>query len=582
MARVQKEQNLPKAKEIKLDKIPVYFRRSILKSILKILVMEHPGFRTFKAVKNINRLFSHIDLSRYKTSPELEAYIWAISFVSKHWLDGIVSPELIYEIAKKHPDYTDIAGDLILSSMNDKNIISPPEAKEVLNLVSDALKYGMFASVKDEYIKLLDDINMDEPGAFKKLSDRIFLVSQSMLDIKYNTNMVANKVEFNSADIDSVKEALQLTLQSISSGSGIYKTGIRRLNTLLSPGYMDGKLYTWLGLPGSFKSGMLLKSALDIRKYNPGVKPKTPGMKPCVLYITMENTFEETVERIWNMTFDEPMTNFSIDEVCEKFCNELGIKKIKNDEVDFTPTTDDNFSGTLLSQLELNDKHANEPNMEIVLQYYPYRSINTDDLFTIINDLREENLEVMVLVFDYIKRIEPAVPIHDNTKLELGRIINELKALAVIQNIPVITAHQLNRSAAATVDAAARAGKADATRLAGRENVGDAWDVVESSDVVGILGREYKPGTEELYLVINMVKRRRIDASEAAFAKYTYLAHPFAKNNGMRLIDDINLDKVLSLQSLGTDIDILGVSKEKANATQRLQQITQKEFDEDY
>ena len=96
------------------------------------------------------------------------------------------------------------------------------------------------------------------------------------------------------------------------------------------------------------------------------------------------------------------------------------------------------------------------------------------------------------------------------------------------------------------------------------------------------MNREYKPGTDELYLTISVVKRRRIDAAEAEFAKYTYLAHPFAKQNPMRLVPDIKMDKVLSLQALSTDIDILGVSKEKTNATQRLQKITQKDFDENY
>ena len=196
MAKVQRETKLQKAKDIKLNKIPVYFRRSILKTILKILVMEHPGFRTFKSVKNINRLFSNIDMKKYKSNQELEAYVWCISFVSREWLDGIISPELIYELAKKQPDYLDICGELILNAINDQSIVNPPEVKAVLDLVSDALRFGMFASVKDEYIQLLDEISLDEPGAFKKLTDRIFLISQSMLDIKYNTNMVANRVEF--------------------------------------------------------------------------------------------------------------------------------------------------------------------------------------------------------------------------------------------------------------------------------------------------------------------------------------------------------------------------------------------------
>ena len=88
--------------------------------------------------------------------------------------------------------------------------------------------------------------------------------------------------------------------------------------------------------------------------------------------------------------------------------------------------------------------------------------------------MRDGNLEVCVLVFDYIKRIEPANPVKDNAKMELDHIINELKALAVIQDIPVITAHQLNRSAATSIDNAAKAGKGDLAKMATRDQIGDS------------------------------------------------------------------------------------------------------------
>ncbi|MCM1230772.1 MAG: hypothetical protein NC489_11615, partial [Ruminococcus flavefaciens] len=139
--------------------------------------------------------------------------------------------------------------------------------------------------------------------------------------------------------------------------------------------------------------------------------------------------------------------------------------------------------------------------------------------------------------------------------------------------------HQMNRTAAATVDAAARQGKGDVTKLAGRENVGDAWEVIETGDWVTIVNIEYKPGTDEKYMVLNVVKRRRIDVADAEFAKYTYLAHPFAKNNGLRLVDDLPLDKVLSLQSLATDINVVG--KEKENAVPRLKSYSKSDFEDD-
>lgn len=82
-------------------------------------------------------------------------------------------------------------------------------------------------------------------------------------------------------------------------------------------------------------------------------------------------------------------------------------------------------------------------------------------------------------------------------------------------------------------------------------------------------------------MTVNVVKRRRIDSSDAEFAKYTYLAHPFAKNNGLRLIDDIHLGKILSLQSLSSDIEMTGLSKEKANAVPRLKLLASSEFEEE-
>lgn len=595
----KKKNSLTKINEIKLDKISVFFKRSILKQITKILLMEHAGYRTFKSVKNINRLFTNIDMKRYVGKPELEAYIWVICFVSKQWLDGVTTPDVIAEMAKNRPEYNSTIGDIFDQAMDNKEIITPPEAKAIFDLIAEALQYGYIASLKDQYIDLLDDIDMNEPGAFKKVVQKLFIISQSLVDIKYNTNLVANKVEFNTADMDSIREALKDTMDSLSSSNAILKTGIIRLNTLLSPGYMNGRLYVWGGLPGSGKSTMLLQSALDIRQYNPGYKTKTPGMKPCVLYITMENTFTETIERMWNMCFDDPMTNYSLDEAVDKLSSVLGIAKITKDtEVikDDIKAVEINEDGTknelngtleqekhtsLLDQLAENDKKKEEPNIEIVVQYYPYRSISTDDLFTIINDLREENMECCALVFDYIKRIEPAEPAADNVKLELNRIINELKALAVIQDIPVITAHQMNRAAASAVDNAARAGKSDTVKLAGRENIGDAWEVLETADFFAVLNREYKPGTDQLYLTINVLKRRRIDAAEKEFAKFTYLAHPYKRNNQLALIHDMGTGKVLSLQSLSSDIDVIG-DGEKKNAAPRLQQVDQHEFDENY
>lgn len=571
----KKSKELTKIQDIRMDKIKVFFKRSILKDVMKILTMEHAGFRTFKTVKNINKLFTSIDLLKYSNNEELKSYIWCICFISKQWLSGITNIELIAEGAKRQSEYDNIKEKIINDSLADKNPITPPEAKGLFELISEALQFGYIASLKDDYINLLEDIDINKPGAFKEIVIRLMLISKSLMDIQHNTNLVSNKVSFNTSDIESVRQALNQTRLSLLSSNSMFKVGIRRWNTLLSPAYMNGRLYVYAGAPGSGKSLLLQKTAIDIRKYNTDFQSKTPGMKPCVLYITMENFFTEVIERLWNMEFDEPMTNYGEEEAMNMICDVLGITQVLKEDV---KVKDINTNESLEAQLIKEPK--NKSNIEIVMKYFSYREISTDDLFTIIQDLREENLEVCALVLDYIKRIEPANPTPDNEKLELNHICNELKALAVIEDIPVITAHQLNRAAISVMDNASRQGKGDTLKLVGREHIGSAWEVVETADFLALCNLTYKPGSNQRYLELNVQKRRRIDQSEAEFAKYTYLAHPFSLTNGMKLIDDINMDKVLSLQSLTTDIDTVG--KEKTNAVPRLKTLDMEEFEEEF
>lgn len=575
MATKKKNLAITKVNDIKMDKIKFFFRRSILKDVMRILTMEHSGFRTLKSVKNINKLFTSLDLQKYANNEELKSYIWCICFISKQWLTGITNIELIAEGAKRQPEYDITKEKIINTALADKTVMNTQEVKSLFDLISEVLQFGYIASLKDDYIDLLEDIDIDKPGAFKELVIRLMMISKSLMDIQHNTNLVSNKITFNTSDIESVREALNQTRLSLQSSNNMLKIGIRRLNTLLSPAYMNGRLYIYAGAAGSGKSIILQKTAVDIRKYNPNFEPKTPGMKPYVLYITMENFFTEVIERLWNMEFDEPMTNYGEEEAMNMICDVLGITQVLDEDV---KVKDVDTSESLESQLIREPK--DKSNIEIVMKYFSYREISTDDIFTIVQDLREENLEVCAIVLDYVKRIAPAVPTPDNEKLELNHIGNELKAIAVHLDVPLITAHQLNRAAVSIMDSAARQGKVDVLKLTGREHIGTAWELAEVADWLGLCNITYKPGTNQRYFEVKVEKRRRIDQSEAEFAKYTYLAHPFSLTNGMKLIDDINLDKILSLQSLSSDIDQIG--KEKVNAVPRLKSLDTSEFEEEY
>ena len=83
-------------------------------------------------------------------------------------------------------------------------------------------------------------------------------------------------------------------------------------------------------------------------------------------------------------------------------------------------------------KLELNDKNP----MDIIIKEYKNREIDTNDIYSIINDLSDEGIEVVGLIVDYIKRIKPAEKASDE-KTELKNISNELKEIAKFFDIPV-------------------------------------------------------------------------------------------------------------------------------------------------
>jgi hypothetical protein len=125
MAKSKNAKTEPKKfEDLQLRKIRVLFKRSILNSILKVILMEHSGFRTLKSIKNINRLFNSLEDSVYNSSDELKSYIWAIRYCSKKWLDGLLEPTMIAEGATREAEYDQLKGNIINSCFTDNNFLT--------------------------------------------------------------------------------------------------------------------------------------------------------------------------------------------------------------------------------------------------------------------------------------------------------------------------------------------------------------------------------------------------------------------------------------------------------------------------
>lgn len=529
---------IPNMRDIKLKKVIMKMDVDLLNSIIAFLYKDSV-VRTRKSLSNIYKLFQMIDDSSFEGNEDAAARV----FVIRKTLEAKIEKEFETDTSiRNYVKECANSDELIQSVVNsiDEKKITYEESKWLMKCLDDRLQYGYSITLKDVYQKLLDRINNGDFSAYKQVAEALYNISSSVVNMRRNTNSNASEMTFSLKE-DIFANTINDAVAKLQDKNKVFITGIRRLNTILSPGYISKRLYLYLAFPGGGKSQMLLKAALDIKKYNAGVQPKDPEKTPAVLLITMENDIDETVERIFNMKVSaDDIRNYTPKQV---------IRQLKEQ-----------------GEMVLTDKN----NIDIIIKYYPNRSIDTNDLYGIIKDLNDDGTEVIALVLDYIKRIRPAEK-GATEKEELKNISNELKTLAKMMDIPVITAQQLNRTASSVVDAAIQNKKEDVTRLVGRDGVAGAWELIENSDVVIIINQEVRADTGDVFLTFKLLKRRyRSSETDEKLKRLDYFNHPYEKDNTIKLIDDVDLPKSLSLYSLATQFIALEDTKRgKANVVQR-------------
>ena len=527
--------------DIKSAKIRIKLNITTLDSLISFLYKESV-LRTRKTMNNIRKFINALDYSLYEGEVELLARIWIVQkTLEARLVEGFANDNMVMKYCLDDVECDGLKESILTRIVNDDKKITHEESKYLINQIDDQLNFGYTLALKEVIQDYMNMLDANDIKSYKAISKDLYQLASSIININRSSRSLDSDQTF-SLHPDAFATIVGDAVQRLKDRNRIFVTGIKRWNTILSPGYMSKRLYTYLAFPGGGKSQILLKSALDIRKYNAGIQTKDPDKRPAVLFITMENSIDETIERIFNMTTsNDDIRNFSQKQIVRKLKEEGG--------------------------LTLSDKN----NIDIIIKYYDNRAIDTNDLYGIIQDLEDEGVETIALILDYLKRIRPSEKANSE-KEELKNITNELKCLATYFDIPVITAQQLNRVAATVVDAAIQAKKEDVTRLIGRDGVAGAWEIIENSDVVIIINQEIKTDTGDMYMTFKLLKRRYRSSEESEkLRSLSYFNHPYDRENGIKLLDDFDLDKPLSLTSLATQFaGAEDVSKRgKKNAVER-------------
>ena len=455
-------------------------------------------------------LVSLMDRSVFKSDPKREKLI--------EMIDKGLEARIDKRLNNKQLILSYMKGGLLESTeeegLEEFSNLTKSEIDYVNQSISNALNCAVMQNEMQELKRLTTEYDMGDYSSKAAMANSVEdCVSRLHSNFRRNRPEEDDGNSF-SFDKATIKDRIFELYDKLTEPGRFLRSQMQGLNLMLGGGLETTRFYLLLGISGIGKSLTMLNLAIQIRNENRFYVPKDPTKKPTILFLTQENTTEETVDRLFKIvTNGDSISKYnSKEEVYNALINE--------------------------GHMEINDEY----NIDIDIIYRPDRSINTDDVRDIIDELAANGKEVICLFQDHIKRIRSRENVTD-VRLELGMVVNELKNIGIEYDIPVISVSHLNRDASSIVEMGSSSNAVDLTRQLGRSNVGESMLMIDNSDAVIIIGREID-GEGVEYIAFNLDKLRY------APIKLDYMLYQL---DGLRLDTDTDKYTPTYLNSLRPD-----------------------------
>ena len=506
-------------------KLPINFDLSSLTLMCNYVISENRNIRRLQYV-NLRNLIDMLDMEKYINDPERYKRIIFIQKGLEARLErGISDPILLY----KYINGGIIDDDIIdISSFSS---LSNNEIDWINETVSSTIKSAFIYEECDRMIDLWTRFRSADYTSISAISAEIEQATAQLHTKFRKAKVESNTEQMFSLAPDNLHAVLMDTWEETTSKYRKLITGMQGFNQLIGGGFENTRVYLLLGITGVGKSMTLMNIAYQIKKYNKGFKPKDPTKRPCVLYLTMENTVTESLQRLFQICTGEELAKQSSPEEAER--------KLRTE-----------------GELYLTDSSP----IDILIKFKPNKSEDTSYLYTLVEDLEDEGYEVICLLQDHAKRIRSTTN-NPDIRLELGDVINEFKTFAMLKDIPVISNSHLNREGARVIDANATSSKSDLTRLLGKSNIGESLLMLDNVDFAAIINNEYdREGNK--YMVFKQIKTRIKSFRD-------YICQPFDKENEIKLVEDYYSPLPVFKETLYSDPVLnTGIKKSKSATVQ--------------
>lgn len=417
----------------------------------------------------------------------------------------------LFGLSKKYADYQSFVESVV------DDPIDPDTFTDIVRQVRMRKKIKALFENYDELSGMLDIIR---DGTFDSIDElvgtyetTVKMLYQNLMDNQRQMTMESSaSLDFSADDYSHAVDQIKKKYLDGSRTS----TGFKSLDKFFNGGLTPSREYILAGTSGSGKStlmtNMIARSALAINgppRINVKDLENKTDIKHVYIYVTMENTADESLMRIYQDVMD--MTEDKLLYLLRS--GELDSDKMKE---------------------HINSK-MKPHGTTIVMKYFPGMSISPVDIMGVVDEVESTYGKGTIagVFIDYLDLLTTDSA-YDLYRLELAKLVLSLKSLAIQYNIPVVTATQLNRGAY----------RVENPKDLGADQLGESIKKVEHSDVVIILHKVNKGGKDK---VIGKVAKFRAGRSGYAIEAQV----EFEKYKFMEFVEVRNEDKKDNVKSRG-------------------------------
>lgn len=229
-------------------KLPMKFDISMLNMCIGYVFKKSTQI-TRKSLMNMKRLFDIIDETVYVGNDQLNV---RFEFI-KNALDAMLSQgfeteQVIINYCSEHASDKKIFDD-VLSNLPVYTKINYEEIKYINKAVEDRLKYYFIYNYKDMLYETVERIDSGDYRSFAEINETLANICTELITHTRRVKNIDSTNEFSLGD-ENFETSLIDVVTTLKNPARQIKTGIQKLNEILSPAFMSGRLYIFMGLPG--------------------------------------------------------------------------------------------------------------------------------------------------------------------------------------------------------------------------------------------------------------------------------------------------------------------------------------------